>query len=220
VVPSAVGTSSTDDHISGTSISSSTQGHSQQGGGDGGAKGGAGDGDDGENDFWNSKSGGEEEEEETVGNTAGITMGKVLSNVLDSKVDCYDVECGDIINKYKPFINDNDINTGKKKKFFRLSPNPSVDLFSYIYHHALLNLRSKRGWLGHCRLFTKKPGAEGNGYILWEVWETRCDRPRVDAIVIRNDGEVIKIINVEKWLIMNDLSSDVQTDFDEGFCEG
>jgi len=42
----------------------------------------------------------------------------------------------------------------------------------------------------------------------------------VDAIVIRNDGEVIKIINVEKWLIMNDLSSDVQTDFDEGFFEG
>ena len=68
-------------------------------------------------------------------------------------------------------------------------------------------------------LVTKKPGAEGNGYMLWEVWETRCDRPRVDGIIIRDDGEVIKIINVERWLIINDLSSDVKHIFNEGFYE-
>ena len=63
------------------------------------------------------------------------------------------------------------------------------------------------------------PGTEGNGYVLFEIWETRCDKPRVDGVVIKEYGLVVKIQNLERWLGVNELSSDIDAEFDLGFYQ-
>jgi hypothetical protein len=179
------------------------------------------DGDNGDEDSSVESPSGNEEVAEAGGVESalrpGYLIGIILSNVRDSGVNIYEVECGKNINKYKLFINDQDNITGKSKKFFSLVPDPTETLFAYSHYHALLNTRSNCGWLGHCRLSTSKLGAEGHGYVLWEIWETLCDRPRIDGIVIREDGEVFRLTNIENWLNKHELNSDLETPFDEDF---
>lgn len=55
--------------------------------------------------------------------------------------------------------------------------------------------------------------------MLWEIWETRCDRPRVDGTTINDKGEVVRRQNIEKWLIDNDLSCDLMGEYDAEFFQ-
>lgn len=145
-------------------------------------------------------------------------MGSALSAARDKDI-LFEIECGGNTNKYKPFVGVQDCISVKTTKFFHLVPDTTSVLYAYIHHHALINKRSSRGWLAHCCLFSSKLGAQGNGCVLWEIWETRCNRPRLDGIVIRpKDNEVFLIQNLEHWLIKNELSSDVDSLFDEGSC--
>ena len=148
-------------------------------------------------------------------NDAGKKMGMILSVARDDNKPLI-ILCGGNINKYAPFVDDQDNISGKMKKFFSLCPNPTELLYGSKHYHALYNTFSGRGWLAHCRLISSKLGAVGNGYVLWEIWETRCDCPRLDGILIRpEDNSVFRIPKLENWLISNELSSDVDTLFDE-----
>jgi hypothetical protein len=160
---------------------------------------------------------GDDEKNKSAVTEAGKAMGLILSNVRDVGVPLYDVECGSNVNSYKAFIDDQDNITGKTKKFFSLVPDPTPLLYGYKHYHGLLNKSSGRGWIAHCRLSSSKLGAEGSGYLLWEIWETRCDRPRLDGVLIRPDGEVVLIKHFETWLIENELSSDADNAFDEEY---
>jgi hypothetical protein len=162
----------------------------------------------------------DEESNESATTEAGMLIGEILSNVRDCRTTLYDVECGGNVNVYETFIDDQDNITGKSKKFFLLVPSSTPLLYAYKHYHAMLNKRSGRGWLGHCRLVSTMVGAEGNGYVMWEFWETRCDAPRLDGILIRPDGVVVLIKRVETWLIKNELSSDVDNSFDLEFYAG
>lgn len=157
-----------------------------------------------------------EEEEEVVNdndNATGKEMGLVLQNVRDiDKTGRYDVEAGGNLNVYVAYINDQDNITRKCKKFWHLLPNPSHILYGYLNYHAC-----HRAWLGHCRLKTDLPDADGNGYVLWEIWETRCNRPRIDGILIKENGEVVLLQKLQTWLVKNELSSDTKAEFDEEF---
>jgi hypothetical protein len=147
----------------------------------------------------------------------GEKMGTVLTNVRDSGADVYEVVCGGNINIFKCYVNDQDIIQKKSKKFMNLVPDSTPILFGSRSYQAYVNTAKKRGWLGHCRLSTPKIGAEGQGYLMWEFWETRCNKPRIDGIVIREGGEVVRIQDIESWLVKNELSSDVDTIFDQEF---
>jgi len=153
-----------------------------------------------------------------VSTDAGIKMGLALNAARDNNI-IFEIECGGNTNKYKPFVGIQDCISVKTKKYFRLDPDTTPALYAYVHYHALINKSSSRGWLAHCCLFSSKLGAEGNGCVLWEIWETRCNRPRLDGVVIRpGDGWVFLIQHLEPWLIKNELSSDVDSSFDEGSC--
>lgn len=158
----------------------------------------------------------ESEKEKTI--EAGKEMGLVLQNVRDiDSTGRYDVEAGGNTNVYVAYVNDQDNVSKKCKKFWHLLPNPSYILYGFLNYHALLNTSSHRAWLAHCRLSTKQPGADGNGYVLWEVWETRCNKPRIDGILIKENGDVVHLQKIETWLKKNGLSSDMKAEFDEDF---
>lgn len=146
----------------------------------------------------------------------GRHMGLILSNLRDAKIERYDVKVGEDDLAFDMFINHQDNVTKKAKKFWSLHPNPTPLLYGFKHYHAFLNTASKRGWLGHCRLSSSVEGAEGHGFVLWEFWETRCIRPRIDGIVIDDEGDVTLIDSVEKWLVENSLSSDTSKKYD---CE-
>ena len=167
-----------------------------------------------------------EEEEEKENSSvveasgSGHTVGIALSLVRDSTVNGtarYDTKVNGDELVYLEVVNNQDNISGKSKKFFELVPNSTPQLYAFRHYHALLNTRSNRGWLAHCRLKTEQPGAEGDGFILWEIWETRCDKPRIDGIVFRLDCYCVRIQNLEKWLVDNNLSSDPAADFDVDF---
>ena len=153
----------------------------------------------------------------TASTTAGKVIGVALSTVRDSKIRRYDVVVNGFSRVYIEVINNQDNIGGKSKKFFNLLPNPTEQLYGYVHSHALLNTRSKCGWLGHCRLKTTKLESEGDGYLLWEIWETRCVSPRIDGIVFNKDGICMKLQNIEKWLVENELSSDLDGEFDDQY---
>lgn len=148
--------------------------------------------------------------------TAGNSMGIILANIRDLKVQ-YDVQVGDEDLVYQAVFNDQDNVTGKCNKFFVLHPDPTPELFAYRHYHGLLNTKSNRGWICHGRLSSPNPDAIGVGWVLQEIWETRCIRPRVDGVVINEEGEVTLIQNIQTWLIKHDLSSDVTCDVDLEF---
>lgn len=160
-----------------------------------------------------------EEEEKTCGsNEAGKAMALVLEEVRHrDKEGRYDVVSGGNDNIYVAYINDQDNVTGKSKKFWHLSPNNAPILYGFLNYQALLDTRFHIAWLGHCRLSTSKLGADGHGYVLWEFWETRCNDPRIDGILIKENGDVIHMKKVVYWLKKNELSSDVEHNFDEAF---
>jgi len=124
---------------------------------------------------------------------AGIEMGKALNAARDNNI-LFEIVCGGNTYKYKPFVGVQDCISNRSKSFFRLEPDTTSALYAYVHYQALLNKNSRRGWLGHCCLFSPKLGAEGNGWVLWEIWETRCISPRLDGVVIRpEDGEVFLV---------------------------
>lgn len=176
----------------------------------------SGDGDGGEDDDDQAPSEEEEESPGTDAPTVGAEIGNALSVVRDSKCGRFDVTVQGQAMAYKEVINDQDNVSGKTKKFFELLPNSTPTLFGFLHYHALLNTTSKRGWIAHCRLRTEKPEAEGNEYILWEIWETRCVRPRIDGIVMIDD-RCTRIQNLEKWLVANGLSCNLDSKFDVEF---
>jgi hypothetical protein len=131
----------------------------------------------------------------------------------------YDVKVSGRLLVFVAFVNDQDNVTGKKKKFFHINPNPTPVLFGYKHYHGIYNSGTERGWICHCRLVSYKAGAEGSGEMLWEIWETRCDRPRTDGTTISDTGQVTKRLNIEKWLIDNDLSCDLMGEYDAEFFQ-
>lgn len=155
----------------------------------------------------------DEHDDDVEGCTCGKAMGIVLANVRDANIDRYDIVAGTNELAFKPYINHQDNVTRKARKFFEIIPNTTPLLYGYMHFHALLNTTTKRGWLGHCFLKSTKPDNEMR-YVLWEIWETRCDRPRYDGIIIADGGECTKVQHLEKWLVENALSSDVDKEFD------
>lgn len=147
----------------------------------------------------------------------GEEMFEILQNIRSNKIDRYDVEVGGNLLAYKPVTIMQDNITTTCKKFFVLYPDPTPLLYAFFHYHALVNTRSKKGWLAHCRLTSSKPDAEGHGSMLWEIYETRCCRPRIDGVIIANDGAILLIQHLETWLIKNHLSSDVSAPFDIEF---
>jgi hypothetical protein len=159
----------------------------------------------------------DEELEQSDVKSAGAQIGVALSSVRDAKIHRYDVVVNGKEVAYAEMINDQDNVSGKSNKFFELVPNPTELLYGFIHAHALLNTRTKRGWIAHCRLKSTTAGRIGDGYILWEIWETRCVKPRIDGIVMNLDGSCLRIQNIVKWLVDNDLSCDLDGKFDEEF---
>lgn len=149
----------------------------------------------------------------------GLEMGVVLRNARDIDLKQYDVLAGTKELVFEPYINDQDNISKKIRKFWNIIPNNTPTLYGFKNYQAILNTRSKRGWIGHCRLSTSLTGANGNGYVLWEIWETRCNSPRYDGVVINEKGEVMLIQHIEKWLNDNALSSDLSLDYDHEWYE-
>ena len=152
--------------------------------------------------------------------SSGLEIGVVLSNVRDNELSRFDFIAGNNELAYVPYINDQDNITKKVRKFWTLDPNPTPLLYGHKHYHAMLNSNSRRGWLGHCRLKSKKLDCEGSGYVLWEIWETRCAKPRISGVVINEKGEPMLLKNLEPWLTKNGLSSDPSEDFDEEWYQG
>ena len=101
---------------------------------------------------------------------------------------------------FEAFVNDQDHVTGKTKKCFQLIPNPTPLLFGYKHYHGIVDLKTGRGWLCHTRLkstISSSQAVEGDGWMLWEIWETRCDRPRLDGTLLTNDGNAVRIKNLQ-----------------------
>ena len=160
----------------------------------------------------------DDEDEKAAENDTGRAMAAILQAARDvDREGRYDVEVGGNTNVYLAYIIDQDNITGKTKKFWKLVPDPTELLYGFLHYHALLDTKHNRAWLGHCRLSTEKLGADGHGYVLWEIWETRCNDPRIDGIVIKENGDVIRLMNVVHWLKKNNLNSDVESAFDEDF---
>ena len=159
----------------------------------------------------------ESSDDEASCSECGITIGVVLSNLRDNNLSRFDYVTGGNEVVYVPYINDQDNITKKSRKFWTLLPNTTRLLYGYKHYHAMLNTNksSRRGWLCHCRLQSTQQDCEASGYVLWEIWETRCIRPRIDGVLINESGEVILIQHVEKWLVKNDLSSDPSQDYDQ-----
>jgi hypothetical protein len=148
----------------------------------------------------------------------GREMGTVLANLRDVNLDRYDIVAGTNELAFRPYINNQDNICKKTRKFWEIIPDTTPLLYGYKHFHALLNTTTKRGWLGHCGLQSTRPGNDMH-YVLWEIWETRCDRPRYDGIIIADGGECIKIQHLEKWLIDNALSSNVDKEYDHDWYE-
>ena len=146
-----------------------------------------------------------------------LEMGLIMLNIRDNHIDRYDVYIGGFQVAFEPCHFDQDHITKKTKKFMLLLPNPTPDLYSYKNFHGLVNLRTRRGWICHCRLVSDMPNADGVGYTLWEIWETRCDSPRIDGVVIKEEGTVELIRGVEAWLVKNQLRCDLGGEFSEEF---
>ena len=174
------------------------------------------DGDGENNEDFQHAEGGDDDAVMVAGNLCGLSMGSILSNIKDLGLR-YDVDVGKNELVFEFVYNEQDNISKKSKKFFVLMPNFTPVLYGFANYHALLNTRSHRGWIGHCRLTSSKLGAEGVGYVLWEIWETRCVRPRIDGILIKEDGNVIKIMDLEKWLVANELNSDTKGEYDTDF---
>lgn len=149
----------------------------------------------------------------------GLEMGIVLRNARDINLAQYDVLAGRKELVFEPYINDQDNISKKIRKFWNTIPNTTPVLYGFKNYQAMLNTRSKRGWIGHCRLTSTAAGAQGNAYVLWEIWETRCNVPRYDGVVINEKGDVILIQHIEKWLNDNALSSDLKLDYDHEWYE-
>jgi len=150
----------------------------------------------------------------------GLEMGTVLMNLRDNDIDRYDVCAGENELVFLPYVNDQDNITKNCRKFWIISPDTTPLLYGFRHFHAILNTSSKRGWLCHCRLTTLQENAVGNNDVLWEMWESRCNRKRYDGITIKEDGVVQKIQNVEKFLKKNGLFSDISKDYDHDFYQG
>jgi hypothetical protein len=169
----------------------------------------------------------EEEPEEEVdeGNSGEVTnqtgkaIGLILANMRDTGMKRFDFKVNGTVWVFEMYVNDQDNVSGKRKKFWSLYPNPTPDLYGFKHYHSLLNTSSHRGWVTPCRLSSSKEGEdrEGHGDLCYEFWETRCDRPRVDGIIIHEDGSVDRKQNVEQWLIEHELSSDVNWEFSAEF---
>ena len=149
----------------------------------------------------------------------GLEMGIVLRNARDINLAQYAVLAGRKELLFEPYINDQDNISKKIRKFWKVIPNTTSVLYGFKNYQAMLNTRSKRGWIGHCRLTSTMAGAQGNAYVLWEIWETRCNVPRYDGVVINEKGDVILIQHIEKWLNDNALSSDLKLDYDHEWYE-
>ena len=132
----------------------------------------------------------------------------------------YDVVVSGYDLAFEAFVNDQDHVTGKTKKFFQLIPNPTPLLFGYKHYHGIVDLKTGRGWLCHTRLkstISSSQAVEGDGWMLWEIWETRCDRPRLDGILLTNDGNAVRIKNLQRWLLKYQLSCDLNSVYDVEF---
>jgi hypothetical protein len=158
--------------------------------------------------------------EDTPPMAPGIAMGRILGNVYDNGLQRLNVEVGGNALVLVIVVNDQDNISPKSKKFFKLLVDSTPLLYGFVHAQALFDTRTRQGWIGHCRLTTSKEGAEGNGTVLWEVWETRCDKPRIDGIVISEEGVVTRVTYLQKWLIANELSCDVDHAFSEEFYNG
>ena len=164
------------------------------------------------------------DEDEDVSTAAENDTGRRMAAILQAARDVdregrYDVEVGGNTNVYTAYINDQDNVTGKTKKFWKLNPDQTGLLYGFLHYHAMLDNKQNRAWLGHCRLSTVKLGADGHNYVLWEFWETRCNFPRIDGIIVKENGDVIRMKNVVHWLKKNKLNSDVESTFDEEFYQ-
>ena len=85
----------------------------------------------------------------------------------------------------------------------------------------MYNGHDSRGWLGYCGLV--RIGAETHepSYVLIEVWETRCNTPRVDLIIY--DFELEEVHRKERgltWLRENQLESDAQANLTAILSQG
>ena len=161
----------------------------------------------------------DEENDKSNEGSSGNKMGLILGNVRDTKMDRYDVMVGTNELAFNSHVNDHDNVNKKIRKFWKVHPDTTPLLYGYKHYHAMLNTNSRRGWIGHCRLTSEREAEVGNCYVLWEIWETRCNRPRYDGIIIDKEGECSLVKRLETWLIQNDLSSDLTEDFDEEWYE-
>ena len=91
-------------------------------------------------------------------NECGKSLAIILTAVRDNDVGRYDNYVGGERLSYMMYINDQDNVSRKCKKYFSLLPNPTPLLYGFKHYHAILNLKSKRAWIGHCRLSTPTPG--------------------------------------------------------------
>jgi hypothetical protein len=86
-------------------------------------------------------------------------------------------------------------------------------------YQGLFNYGTGRGWLGNCRLVSRNPDSEGSGLMMWEFVDTRYDKPRIDGFTIDDTGKVTLRRNIEQWLITNELSSNVEGNYDAEFYQ-
>ena len=153
-------------------------------------------------------------------NHSGRLVGDILCSVLSapSSYGCppyAELLINGVTSKLVLYRNTDYVEGNKKKKFFKLSPNPTPILFGWKHYHAVYNGHDSRGWLGYCGLVRRGAETREPSYVLIEVWETRCNTPRVDLIIY--DFELEEVHRKERgltWLRENELESDAQAEFD------
>ena len=153
-------------------------------------------------------------------NHSGRLVGEILCSVLSapSSYGCppyTELKINGHDSKLVLYRNTDYVEGNKKKKFFKLSPNPTPILFGWKHYQAVYNGHDSRGWLGYCGLVRQGAETRELPYVLIEVWETRCNTPRVDLIIY--DFELEEVHRKERgltWLRENELESDTQAELD------
>ena len=164
---------------------------------------------------------------EKIASQCGKDIGTALANIVSiptpfGVLPYLELTVNGAINKYVLYKNMEFVEGNKKKKFFKLDPNPTPLLYGWKHYAAMYNAHDRRGWVGYCGLVPENSAVPHLAtHVLIEIWETRCDDPRVDIILYDNLLKSVEYIQWGlTWLRQNNPSSDPLASFDRQMIEG
>jgi len=159
---------------------------------------------------------------EKVVDEAGIEIGRVLLNVLDSGHTEYKVTANSLELCFTPHLNSQDLIDGNNKSFFNLLPETHGALYGFKHYSGYVNKHNKKGWLAHTMLTsTMNSGnnleepAKSKQLIMQEFWHSRTDPKNVDGVLIDLDKKIVVIVKgIQTFLMKNHLESNLDADYD------